>query len=424
MGRDDPFAQRLRELLAERGLSYRAAAGRSHYSASFVHALAHGTRRASPDVARRLDQVLGTGGELEALARGLRRPLGVLAVNGWHHADNETLAALLLAERPSADNATRLAHEWLITDPPQVYELRSGRRVGIGTVEQIVRRVHQLRELDDHIGGSETQTVVMGELRTTATLLREAAYTESVGRRLLTALADLAQLAGWVVADAGHHDQARHLYAAGVRAGHGAGDQAAAASNLSSLAYLESNVGDPHTAVTLARSAWVGVNQAASAPVRALVLERLAWAHASAADAVSADHALGAVGEAHRPYEPGVDPAWTYWLTDAEVEIMAGRVWTQLRRPLRAVPILEHATAGYGADSPRETALYLTWLAEALLQAGEVERAAAEAGRALRLARAASSQRALDRIEEIRTQLSSYRNTTAVAVLEDEYHTP
>jgi hypothetical protein len=54
---------------------------------------------------------------------------------------------------------------------------------------------------------------------------------------------------------------------------------------------------------------------------------------------------------------------------------MAGRVWTQLRRPLRAVPILQRATASYGEDTGRETALYLTWLAEALLQAREVEQA-------------------------------------------------
>ena len=66
---------------------------------------------------------------------------------------------------------------------------------------------------------------------------------------------------------------------------------------------------------------------------------------------------------------------------------MAGRVWTQLRRPLRAVPILERATAGYGEETGRETALYLTWLAESLLQANEVERAASTATEALRLQR-------------------------------------
>jgi hypothetical protein len=43
---------------------------------------------------------------------------------------------------------------------------------------------------------------------------------------------------------------------------------------------------------------------------------------------------------------------------------------------LRAVPILEQATAGYDDDTGRETSLYLTWLAESLLQANEAERAA------------------------------------------------
>lgn len=99
---------------------------------------------------------------------------------------------------------------------------------------------------------------------------------------------------------------------------------------------------------------------------------------------------------------------------------MAGRVWTQLRRPLRAVPILERATAGYGDDTGRETALYLTWLAESLLQANEIERAAVAAARALRLARRAGSVRAAARVGLVRQQLARFRGNTAVDAFEDE----
>jgi hypothetical protein len=102
------------------------------------------------------------------------------------------------------------------------------------------------------------------------------------------------------------------------------------------------------------------------------------------------------------------------------VEIMAGRVWTQLGRPLRAVPILERATAGYGEDTGRETALYLTWLAESLLQANEVERAADAATRALRLSRRAGSARADERVSAGRDLLVRHRGTAAVDAFEDE----
>jgi hypothetical protein len=151
---------------------------------------------------------------------------------------------------------------------------------------------------------------------------------------------------------------------------------AGAAGNLSSLAYQEANVGDAREAVTLARSAYVGAKGSASATTRALLAERIAWSAARAGEARDAERALSTVETEYEHQRTADDPIWAYWLDEGEINIMAGRVWTQLERPLRAVPILEQATAGYDDDTGRETSLYLTWLAESLLQANEAERAA------------------------------------------------
>lgn len=415
----DPFAVRLRELLNERGTSYRALAARTFYSKSYLHDLATGRKPPAPDVAARLDEALGAGGQLAALAAGgTPVPVG----NGWGRRDSEDLAHALTTTTPTAENAVALAHQWLITEPPQVYEMRSGRRVGAATIDRIVKRTQQLRLVDDHVGGRDTHAVVRAELVATAGLLRDGAYTEANGRRLLACVADLCQLAGWVLADAGHSAQARRVYLAGVRAGHAAGNACAAANNLSSLAYNVANTGDRAEAVTLARSAALGVRHSSTATAVALVLERLAWALARSDDGPAAERVLGQVEDVHGRRRPNEGPQWAYWLTLEEIEVMAGRVWTQLRRPLRAVPILERATAGYGDEVPRETALYATWLAEALLQAREVERAAAVAGRALRLAHRAGSARAFDRVDVLRAQLVA-AGGAAVAEFDDEYQT-
>jgi len=122
--------------------------------------------------------------------------------------------------------------------------------------------------------------------------------------------------------------------------------------------------------------------------------------------------------------EPAGDPLWTYWLDEHEVAIMAGRCWTELHRPLRAVPVLEQALAGYGQDTARETALYRTWLAEAYLQANEVEQAAATAARALELPRGTHSARSTARIDHIRELLQPYRGNPAVDTFEEAYQTP
>jgi transcriptional regulator with XRE-family HTH domain len=401
-------------------LSLREVARRAHIDPGHLSRLEADKRPPTPTIAAALDEVLGAAGQLAALVPDRRAEPWRLDGGLWRLRDSERLAAAIMDEEPTADNAVELAHQWLITEPPQVYEIRSGRRIGVAAVEQIERRVQRLRLLDDHVGGNETYAMVTGELAATSALLRDAAYTEEVGRRLLVAVGELCQLAGWTSSDAGRHAEAERLYLAGVRAAHAGGDVAGAANNLSSLAYQVANVGDPREAATLARSAYAGARGDATATTRALLAERVAWAAARAGEASGAERALATVETEYERRRPADDPEWVYWLDEGEIEIMAGRVWTQLRRPLRAVPILERATAGYGDDTGRETALYLTWLAESLLQANEVERAADAATRALRLSRRAGSARADDRVAAVRTLLERHRGNASVDAFEDE----
>ncbi|MEV4387259.1 helix-turn-helix transcriptional regulator [Micromonospora sp. NPDC049580] len=409
-----PFAERLRSLIKSRGLSYRVLAARTYYSKSYLHDLAWGRKAPTLNAAQRLDTALKAGGVLGALAvvPGAERKW---AVTDGMRCDAEQLANLLVTQTPTTENAAALAHQWLITEPPQRYELSAGRRVGDETVARIEDRVRQLRRLDDHVGGAETYEMVSAELAATADLLREGSYREAALRRLLIVIADLCQLAGFVAEDSGRVAAARQHYLTGMRAAHAGGDTASAANCLSSLSYLEANLGDRRVAVTLARSANVGGRQAAETTGQALLLERVAWAHARMGEANLAERALGDVGEIHQHCDLREAPSWAYWLTPDEVQVMAGRVWTELRRPLRAVPILEDAVLRYGDDSPRETSLYLSWLTEALLQAGEVEHAIAVAERSLALARSARSQRAVDRIAELRHLIAAAAGRTRVA---------
>ena len=81
--------------------------------------------------------------------------------------------------------ALRLAHEWLVTEPPQIDEVRGGRQVGDGLVRTVERRVEQLRHMDDFIGGNDLHELVMKELRVTISILRGGGYSEALGKRLV-----------------------------------------------------------------------------------------------------------------------------------------------------------------------------------------------------------------------------------------------
>jgi hypothetical protein len=414
----ETFGQAINRLCGD--LPLREVARRASIDPGHLSRLARDARPPSDQVAATLDRALNTGGQLAAMLAEAEPRRWDLDSGLWRPRDSERLAEVIAATEPTAETAVDLAHQWLISEPPQVYEVRAGRRIGARTVAEIERRVHQLRVLDDHVGGADTHEMVTGELTVTIALLRDGAYTEDVGRRLLVAVGELCQLAGWTSSDAGRYAEAERFYLAGVRAAHAGGDSAGAANNLSSLAYQVSNVGDPREAATLSRSAYAGARRDASATTRALLAERVAWAAARTGEAGGAERALGTVETEYGRRRTDDDPKWVYWLDEGEIEIMAGRVWTQLRRPLRAVPILERATAGYGDDTGRETALYLTWLAESLLQANEPERAAEAATRALRLARGAASVRAENRVELVRGQLTKFRGNAAVDAFEDE----
>src|SRR5690348_17308616 len=65
---DDVFASRLRALMAERGLGVLALARRVPCDKAQVSRVANGKQRPSATLAGRLDEALGAGGELAALA--------------------------------------------------------------------------------------------------------------------------------------------------------------------------------------------------------------------------------------------------------------------------------------------------------------------------------------------------------------------
>jgi hypothetical protein len=113
-----------------------------------------------------------------------------------------------------------VAHEWLITEPPQIYELRSGRRVSADMADKVEARADYLRRLDDFIGGGDLHHLVAEELDATLTLLREASYTGGTGRRLLNTVGELCHVAGWVTADAGLYALAERYHLTGLHAAH------------------------------------------------------------------------------------------------------------------------------------------------------------------------------------------------------------
>src|SRR5258708_5967610 len=105
----------------------------------------------------------------------------------------------------------------------------------------------------------------------------------------------------------------------------------------------------------VARTAAAGVRSAGTPLARALMSERVAWAHARAGEDQHTDRALGVADDHFADDARGEqEPAWTYRLDRTEMDVMAGRVYVELARPLRSEPLLNRALAGYADDHVRE----------------------------------------------------------------------
>lgn len=288
-----------------------------------------------------------------------------------------------------------------------------GRRVGEDYPQRLRERAARLRRLDTVLGGCDTYRVYLGEYQATKALIRDTSHSEATGRALRSVLAEQAQQAGWAALDAGLGTDAASLYRVSHRAAVEAGDLSLAGNALAHLAYriLPEDV---RGGVELAARSVTEAGPGAPPGVRALLTKRLAWAHTMAGDSRAAEHSL-AEAEAALAEIDGPQPDWVRWVDHTELQIMTGRCWTELRRPLRAVPLLETALGRYDDTHARDKSLYMSWLARSYLTAGEPEAAAAVVGRALELSADVSSVRLHAHLAPVLRQLDAYRTVAKVA---------
>ncbi|MFF7552505.1 helix-turn-helix transcriptional regulator [Streptomyces olivaceus] len=294
----------------------------------------------------------------------------------------------------------------------------TGRRVGMGQVSDLQQRVHGLRLADDVLAGGDLIRPALRELRSAVKLYREGTHSAEVGRELLCQIGELAQIAGWIASDAGQYAEAERIYRLGISAARQAEDQTLAGNIAGSLAYQFSNTGRTAEGLTLAQAALHDAGSDAPAKARALYLDRVAWAHTKTGGSQAAMRALGEAGEAlSEDSEDTESPAYLYWVDAGELRVMESRVYTELHRPLRAVPLLRSVLSGYDATHTRELALYLSWLAVALTDANEPEEAAAVAERVISLGADTPSERVAERVRVILWRLQEHAHVPEVDTL-------
>ncbi|MFF8872391.1 tetratricopeptide repeat protein [Streptomyces massasporeus] len=293
-----------------------------------------------------------------------------------------------------------------LTKPP------APRHLSNSDVERLRHRTARLRRLDEILGGGDTYRVYLGEYQATKALLRTSTFTPESRRRMVALLAEQAQQAGWAAFDGGQQKQAESLYEESRHAAREAADGDLLGN---AYAFLGYQAADKSVAVEMAASSCSTITPSTPAGVRALLHERMAWACALADQPHLVEQALDAARAAlqeQQDWEP--QPDWAAWVDQTELDIMTGRCWTELRRPLRAVPVLTRALERFDDHHARDKALYLSWLADAYLAAGEVEEAARVTGHAWDLSVGVASVRPRQRLAPVLEQLRRHQDVSLV----------
>ncbi|OLT14907.1 hypothetical protein BJF78_17310 [Pseudonocardia sp. CNS-139] len=270
----------------------------------------------------------------------------------------------------------------------------------------------KLRKLDQHLGGADTYDLYAAEAQVSSRLLQNGAEQEPVRRALLSLHAEQSQQAGWAAFDAGWHDVARKQYQRSHDAAVEAGEPELAGNALALDAYQRIALDEP-ARETSERSVLAAQQGGVDPGVRALLYSRAAWTFALAGDVDATARHLGLAEEAFAA-RTGAAPDFAAWVDETELAIISGRCWSELGRPLRAVPVLEKALSRYSDAHARDKALYSSWLAASLIDAGEVEQAAAVVQTSLEVMGDVASVRPRQRLAEVAGRLTPYRDLSVV----------
>lgn len=307
---------------------------------------------------------------------------------------------------------TAVAHQWLF-DPARVAASLMGKRVDHAVVADLERVAEARRRMDDALGGGTLLPAVREDLRLVVAMLKNAAYSEEVGKRLHAVAAEYGRLAGWLADDCNQPALSQRYFLAAMRAAHVSGDRAIGANILSNMCAQAAQSSNPRDAVILAESA-LSAQKHLTPAVAASLHGRLALGAAYAGDTATWRRAQ------HRSFEllaksvPENEPSWIYWFSQADAEGLAGWSLLALGRPAEAEPHLRRAVSTIDPAFARDRSGMLLDLATARLGAGAVDRACATASEAATSIRRLDSPREKRLLVAFRRAAAPYATSAAV----------
>ena len=262
-------------------------------------------------------------------------------------------------------------------------------RIGMSDVEQLEAQTHSLRSVDYQYGGGACRDAVVVRIYWAQQLLAAAA-SDVVRARLLSAVADLHNLAGWTSFDSGQVGAAYHHFDRAL-------DFARHDEDLTTnIVYRRGRVHLHHGAPG---DALAYFQRGAFAPLAASIMHsNAAWAYARQARAREALLELGKAEEAFTRADLTHVPDWARFRDETDLTAMIGTIHTELGDTRRAIPALTSAIERFGPAMARSWTFCLIALATCHFLDGDVDEGQAVGAQAVAAAEGLRSERVWDRL--------------------------
>jgi transcriptional regulator with XRE-family HTH domain len=320
---------------------------------------------------------------------------------------------------PGAWNDASL--RWLV-DPGRRpdSEFAGGVRIGMADVERFRATVDLFKQLDDRFGGGHARQALVQYLSTDAERLLHGRFTEAVGRALFSATAEATLLAAWMSYDSAPGSSLAQRYFIQALALAQAGDERLlGASVLDAMSHQATYTGRFGEAANLARAAMTGTRGIATATLTSHFHTMEARALARLGDAKGCDRSLAAAAREFERSKPEDDPAWFQYFDESELSAEFGHC---LRDVGRAADATQYASRSLIAVDEttfmRSDFFAMIVLADAYMDAGELEQACSVALNALTAGDQLRSARCVNYLREFRQRLAAAGNSHSAA----EFH--
>jgi hypothetical protein len=303
---------------------------------------------------------------------------------------------------------------WLTAEPMGSLASDGVRHVGMADVAALRSTLSTFVYLDNEYGGGRARNAAVRYLADCVSPLLSGTFNDAVGRALFTAAAEFTLLTGWMAYDTGNSDTAGNCFVHALALAQAAGDRALGASVLSAMSHQANHIGDPRTALVIARAAVGSVPPDGSSTLRAQFHAMEARAAAGLGDRSACLRALSRSETALSRTDPEMPP-WIAYFDACEFTDEAAHCHRDLGDHKQAVAAAETCLAFQEQGSPRSRVFSRIVYAEAMFGVGEAEHGAHIASEVLPHATALASRRAVAYVRRLRAKAQPHAPVTAVA---------